>query len=340
MSGVLVLSQGDVRRLLPMAECVDLMEQTLAALGRGEAVQPVRSITPMPGGGGLLGLMPGYLGSARLEGSEREGILGLKAISVFPGNHGTPFDSHQGVVLLFEPVNGCLRAIVDATSITAIRTAAVSAAATRALARPDADEVAILGSGVQAAAHLEAMRAVRPIRRVRVWSRSPENARRFAEASRDVGRLEADPAATAEQAVRTASIVCAVTSAREPVLRGAWLSPGAHVNAVGACVPAARELDTEAVRRARVFVDHRAAAMVEAGDLLIPIAEGAITPEHVQAEIGDVFAGTHPGRRDGEEITLFKSLGLAVEDLAAAARVFARAAASGAGTLVAVGGAR
>lgn len=339
MSRVLTLSQEDVRRLLPMAECVDLMAKTLAALSRGEAVQPVRSITPMPGGAGLLGVMPGYLGPTRVDGSTRDGVLGLKAISVFPGNHGTPFDSHQGVVLLFEPEHGCLRAIVDASAITAIRTAAVSGAATRALARSDADDLAILGSGIQAAAHLEAMRAIRPIRRARVWSRSAEGARRFAADARASG-VDVEPIEGAEDAVRGASIVCATTSSREPVLRGTWLASGAHVNAVGACVPAARELDTEAVRRSRLFVDHRAAALVEAGDLRIPLGEGAITEEHILAEIGDVFAGKHPGRRGGDEVTLFKSLGLAIEDLAAAARVYAKASATGAGTPVAIGGSR
>lgn len=321
-----------------MPECVDLMAETLAALSRGEAVQPVRSVTPIPGGTSLLGVMPGYLRSARLEDSNGSGVLGLKAISVFPGNHGTAFDSHQGVVLLFEPVHGCLRAIVDATAITAIRTAAVSGAATRALARPDADSLAILGAGVQGTAHLEAMRGVRPLRRVRVWSRSAERAKRLAGGA--AGGLEIEAVPTPQEAVRGAAIVCATTSAREPVLRGAWLEPGVHVNAVGACVPAARELDTEAIRRARLFVDHRAAALKEAGDLLIPIAEGAVAAEHVQAEIGDVLAGLHPGRRSGDEITVFKSLGLAVEDLSAAARVYAKARGAGAGTEVAIGGAR
>jgi len=337
------IGQADVRRLLSMKECIDLMADTLAALSRGEAVQPVRSITAVPDRRGLLGLMPGFLGRGRLEPSLREGLLGVKAISVFPGNHGTPYDSHQGVVLLFEPEHGVLRAIVDATAVTAIRTAAVSAAATRALARTDvpAHDLAILGSGVQARAHLDAIGTVCALRSVRVWSRDPEAARRFA-ASRTSGRTPPviGPEPTAEQAVRGASIVCTTTSSREPVLRGEWLAPGTHVNAVGACLPQARELDTESVRRATVFVDHRAAALVEAGDLLLPIQENAITTDSIAGEIGDVFAGKHAGRRHSDEITLFKSLGLAIEDLAAAAHVYNRALREDAGTPIDAAGLR
>lgn len=329
---MLLLSQDDVARFLPMSACIEAVDEAFRAVARDDVVLPVRSIVWLPDRHGLLGVMPGYLGVGKL--------LGVKTITVMPGNHGTPFDSHQGVVLLFEAERGRLLSILDATAITTIRTAAASAVATRALARPDAGDLAILGTGVQAAAHLEAMRAVRPVRRVRVWSRNPANARAFA--AREAARhgIEVTAAPSAREAVLGADLICTVTSACEPVLEGAWIASGAHLNAVGACVPRCRELDTEAVRRARVYVDHRPAALAEAGDLLIPIAEGAIAPDHIVGEVGGVLAGTAQGRRDREEITLFKSLGVAIEDLAAGARAYANALAAGAGTTVAIGGER
>jgi ornithine cyclodeaminase/alanine dehydrogenase-like protein (mu-crystallin family) len=340
----LLLDQSDVIRLLPMSECIEVMAAALLALSRGDAVQPVRSILRIPRGNGLLGVMPAYLDSANITTAATTAtaaaVVGLKAITVMPSNQGTALDSHQGAVLLFEAECGRLLAILDASAITATRTAAVSAVATRVLADPQASDLAILGSGVQAAAHLDSIRAVRPIARVRVWSRNPDNARRFAEEASARTGLRVTSAPTAEEAVRDAGIVCTTTATRDPVLRGEWLGPGVHVNAVGACTPATRELDTEAVRRAIVFVDHRPAALVEAGDLLQPMREGAITESHIAAELGDVLAGLHPGRRGPREITLFKSLGLAVEDLAAAARLYANARAAGGGTPVRLGGLR
>jgi ornithine cyclodeaminase len=338
MSEVLVLTQADVTSLLPMAECIEVVEEALRSLGRGEALLPVRSSLWLPDRSGLLGVMPGYLAAEGILGSG--GILGVKAITVMPGNHGTPYDSHQGVVLLFEAKQGRPLALVDATSVTAIRTAATSAVATRALARPDAGDLAVLGTGVQAGAHLDAIRAVRTLRRVRVWSRSAERTRAFAatESARLGTRVEA--AASAREAVEGADLICTATSARDPILYGDWVAPGAHVNAVGACVPTSRELDTAAVKRARLFVDHRPAALAEAGDLLIPIREGALDESHIAGEIGDVLLGKVRGRRAPEEVTLFKSLGLAVEDLAAASRAYANALAKGVGTAVSLGGER
>jgi ornithine cyclodeaminase len=329
---MLLLSQDDVVRTLSMAECVEAVDEALRAAARGDVVLPVRTIVWLPDRHGLLGVMPGYLGAGKL--------LGVKAITVMPGNHGTAFDSHQGVVLLFEAEQGRLLSILDATAITTIRTAAASAVATRALARPDAADLAILGTGVQATAHLEAMRVVRPIRRVRVWSRNPANARTFADRQSARHGIEVVAAASAREAVLGADVICAVTSACEPILEGAWLAPGAHVNAVGACVPRCRELDSEGVRRASVYVDHRPAALTEAGDILIPIAEGIIDETHIVGEIGGVLAGGLPGRRTHQEITLFKSLGIAIEDLAAAGRAYANAARSGVGRSVTIGGER
>ena len=329
---VLIVNDREVRRLLPMAECLEVMEQALGALSRGDALLPLRQVLLLPGGAGAFVAMPAHLSDPA--------AMGLKVISVFPGNHGTEIGSHQGAVLLFEAERGRLLAIMDASSITAIRTAAVSGVATRLLARPEARTLALLGSGVQAATHLDAMALVREVQLVRIWSRDPGHAERLAASSRVRHPFEVTVAATARDAVQQADIVCTVTASRTPVLAGEWLEPGAHVNAVGASLATARELDTAAVVRARVFVDRRESAAHEAGDLLIPRAEGAIGDDHVRAEIGDVILGRDRGRGSSEEITLFKSLGLAVEDVAAAHHVYTRARASGAGTWVELGGGR
>jgi ornithine cyclodeaminase len=315
-----------------MRECVGLMEKTLGELARGEALLPLRSILWLPERVGALGLMP-----AALLGS---GVLGVKAITFFHGNEGTELDTHQGAVLLFEAERGQLLAVIDATSITAIRTAAVSGVATKLLAREDAGDLAIVGSGVQAGTHLEAMLAVRPIRRVRVASKDFARAQRFADRESKRQGIAIEPMRTIEAAVRGADIVCTATSARDPVVAGDWLEPGSHVNAVGSSVPFARELDTAAVVRSRLFVDRRESATNEAGDFLIARKEGAVGDDHILGEIGEVAIGKTPGRRSREEITLFKSLGLAVEDVASAAHIYGKAKASGEGRWIKLGGAR
>lgn len=329
---VRVIGRDEVRRLLPMAACIEVMAEALAALGRGEGLNPLRSMLLLPDRSGLLGMMPAYLGSPA--------AIGMKAVTVFPGNHGTELDSHQGVVLLFEPGRGRLLAVVEAGEITALRTAAVSGLATRLLAGRDAGDLAILGSGVQARTHLEAMRTVRELRRVRVWSRTAEHARAFARAESAGSGLAIEAVAEARAAVRGADLICTTTAAREPVLSGEWLAPGAHVNAVGSSIRSARELDTAAVVRSRLFVDRRESALNEAGDLLMPIAEGAVGEEHIAGELGEVLLGRVDGRGSAEEITLFKSLGLGVEDLAAAEHVYREALRQGAGVEVAFGGPR
>jgi ornithine cyclodeaminase len=272
----------------------------------------------MPDRHGLLGVMPGILGSPGDDDPNRP-VAGVKVITVMPGNHAHGEESHQGVVVLFEQERGRPLAVLDATAVTAIRTAAASAVATRALAREDAGDLAILGSGTQARSHLEAMRAVRTLRRVRVWSRNPESARRFAEEE------GVETAASAREAVEGADLICTVTAATSPILQGDWISPGAHVNAVGACTPKARELDSAAVARSRLFVDRLESALAEAGDFLLAREEGAVTDAHILGELGEVLEGRVPGRRSAEEITLFKSLGIAVEDLAAGRHVYRKA---------------
>lgn len=326
---VRILTQRDVYDLLPMAECMDVMADTLKTLARGNGVNPLRTMLRFPDATGLLGMMPAFLGSPR--------SVGIKVVTVMPGNHGTEYDSHQGMVMLFEVEHGCPLALIDASSITAIRTAAVSGVATKLLARNDAKKLAILGSGVQARTHLEAMHQARKITEVRVWSRSESRARAFVE--REATRYGSTMQVTvsAREAVAEADIICTTTSAREPVLAGAWISPGAHINAVGACLPAFRELDTEAVTGSRLFIDRRESTRSEAGDFLIPKSEGAIDENHILGEIGEILLGQVEGRRSSDEITLFKSLGLAVEDLGAAHHVYQKALKSGTGVSVDLG---
>jgi len=331
---LVVLDRHDVARLLLMDECVDVMAGALATVARGNAILPLRPMIRLPDSPNIFALMPAYLGEPK--------SVGVKVLTVFPVNHGTSIDAHQGAVLLFEADHGRLLAILDATTVTAIRTAAVSALATRLLARDDADELAILGAGTQGRMHLEAMTVVRPVRHVRVWSRTTEHARALAQLAREKFDLSAEVCSTPAHAVERASIICTTTAAATPVLEGAWLRPGVHVNAVGACIPTTRELDTEAVRRARLYVDRRESALAEPGDILVPLREGAIGTDHIVAEIGELLIEGGEGlrRRNNDEVTLFKSLGLAVEDLAAAHHVYRKAQASGAGNWIALGGAR
>lgn len=327
---VLFVNEAGVKELLPMESCVGLMRDALATFARGDAVLPLRTLVRLPDGSGILGLMPGYLGQPR--------SFGLKVVSVMPGNHGTPYDSHQGVVMLFGLVHGEPLAMLDATAITSIRTAAASAAATDALAREDAGDLALIGSGAQGRTHLAAMRVVRKLRRVRVWSRTRAHAERFARDEAASLGFAIEVAASAEEALRGADLVCTTTSAREPVLRGAWLSPGTHVNAVGACFAATRELDTEAVRRSRFFTDCRESCLNEAGDFLIARQERAITDAHLLGEVGEVFLGRIAGRLSPDDVTIYESLGIALEDLAAAHDIHRRALETGAGTWLEWGG--
>jgi ornithine cyclodeaminase len=315
-----------------MSECIEIMAAALRALARGEALLPLRQVVVLPKNLGALAAMPAY--------SDPLKAIGVKLITVFPGNRGTDFDSHQGAVLLFEADRGSLQAIVDASEVTAIRTAAVSAVATRLLARDDARDLAILGTGVQARTHLEAMLHVRTIKRVRVWSPTPDHATSFAERESKRHDITIEPMGSARGAVKGAEIVCTTTSSRDPVLQGDWIGPGAHINAVGASLKTSRELDTAAVAKARLFVDRRESALNEAGDFLIPKSEKAIGDDHIRGELGELLLGKVRGRESVDDITLFKSLGLAVEDLAAVHHIWVRARDEGLGTMVELGGGR
>ncbi len=330
----LLISGRDVRALLPMNECIAVMESALRSVTDGTSVLPLRTVMRLDGTPNAFAAMPAIVGKG--AGAS----LGAKIITVFPGNDATPYDAHIGVVLLFDAEHGKLLAIADASSITAIRTAAVSGLATRLLAREDATELALLGAGVLARTHLDAVRCVRNIRRVRVWSRSGDRAREFATQCRMAFDGEIVVAGSAHEAVTGADVICTITSARTPVLEGAWLAPGAHVNAVGASLSTARELDTAAMVRSRLFVDRRESALSEAGDFLIPRGEGAITDAHILGELGELLTGAVKGRATRNDVTLFKSLGLAVEDVAALRHIHTKAIATGAGTRVALGGLR
>jgi ornithine cyclodeaminase len=334
---VLVLSKADVARLLPLDACMNVMEETLKALSSGQATMPLRSVMPVPGGTGLLGLMPGTLGPAN--------VFGAKITSVYGSNLNSEFESHQGVVVLFEAEHGRPLALVDAGEVTAVRTAAVSGVATRVLAREDARTLALIGSGSQAHPHLEAMLLVRPIEEVRVWSRSQEHARAFV--AHEAPRWEKKRPGVrfrvvddVAEAVYDADIVCTLTSASEPVLRGDQLPAGVHINAVGSTGQRGREIDTEVVRRARFFVDRLESTLNEAGDFLIARAEGAVGDDHILGELGDVLLGRVPGRRSLDEITLFRSLGLAVEDVATAHFLYREAREAGLGVWAPLGGLR
>jgi len=317
---LLVLSDRDVRELLDMESCIEAMSEVLTSLARDELYQPLRSLVQPPGAQGFIGLMPSHRGG-------EHAAYALKEIVVTPDNPTRGLDAHQGAVLLHDGTTGELVAVLNASPVTEIRTAAVSAVATRALARADAQRVAILGAGVQARAHVHAMRAVLDDPEVRIWARRIEAAEQLA------AETAAIVSPSPDSALFGAEVVCTTTSAKEPIVQRRWLSPGTHVNAVGSVGPG-RELDSDTVRASSFFVDRRESALNEGGDYGLAAEEGAIEPDHIKAELGEVLAGLAPGRADEEELTVFKSYGIGVEDLAAAELVVARARERGVGAEV------
>lgn len=304
-----ILTGEAIRNLVSMEACIDLMGEMMRGISRGATTIPPRAVVPLGPDGNLYLDMPGA--------TAKPPAFGSKLLGYFPGNTARPMI--QGVIVLFDVATGAPTAIVDAVSVTALRTAAASGLATRLLAREDASTLAILGTGVQAEAHLRAMRAVRPVKRVFVWSRSPGKAEAFAARHRAGAGCDITAVPGARSAVERADIVCTVTASPTPILEGRWLKPGTHLNLVGAFTPTTREADTEAIRRARVFVEIREFALREAGEIAIPIGEGAITANHVAGEIGEVVGGTVAGRTGPDEITAYKSLGNVAQDLATAA---------------------
>jgi ornithine cyclodeaminase/alanine dehydrogenase-like protein (mu-crystallin family) len=319
---LLVLAGHHVRELLPYDECADVMRHALADLANGAIQQPLRMIVSPEGAAGIMALMPAYAtGTA----------YGLKAICVTPGNPAIGKDSHQGAVLLFAADTGEPLALVNASVLTEIRTAATSAVATGLLARPGAAELAIVGTGVQAQAHARALAATRPLTGIRITGRDQARAREVAAALAAELGLPVTAHAAARDAIEGADIVVTATTSPEPVLSRAWLAAGAHVNAVGAYTPGTREIDTATMAEAALFADRRESVQNEAGDYLLARAEGVDNP--VRAELGELLTSTAPGRAGDDEITLFESLGLAAEDLAAASYVYDKATRLGAGTV-------
>jgi ornithine cyclodeaminase/alanine dehydrogenase-like protein (mu-crystallin family) len=328
---VLVLSHRDVLAALRPQPCAEAMAAVLAGHARGETFMPLRSVMMPPGASGFMGLMPGW----SRGGGDGTAAFALKAVCIMPGNPARGLDAHQGLVTLFDGETGIPTAILDASAITAVRTAAVTAVATGALARPDAATLAVLGAGVQARAHLRALAGVRAFGRVWVYSPTAAHAAEAADAASEAGLAGVTVATSAQEALRDADVVVTVTSAREPVLRREWLKPGAHLNAVGASSPQNREIDTATVAASALFCDSRESLQNEAGEFRLAVTEGLITGvEHVRAELGEVLAGTAAGRRDAGELTVFRSLGLAVEDLAAAQCAVVTATEQGIGTEV------
>jgi alanine dehydrogenase len=323
---MLVLSAKEVRRLIDIDELIDALERAHNELSTGKAVMPVRQVVPLPQINGRITSMPAYL--------SENSALGMKVVTFFPENAAQKLPAILATIYLYSAETGKLAAIMDGTYITAIRTACASAMATRALANAETPVLGILGAGVQARAHIRALGKVRQIESVKVYSPSGENAQRLKEELESETRIKIEPVKTAEAAVREADLLVTATTAKEPILNRAWLKPGAHINAVGSHRPDLREIDSATMKRAKLFVDSRDAIMAECGDVLLAIKDGAIEAGDASVEIGEVLAGKKPGRTSAEEITLYKSVGIAIQDVAAAQLVYEKALRQNAGVEV------
>ncbi len=323
---MLILTHSEICELLSMGDCMRVVGEALSALDCGEGLQPLRDGVLLPNRKGVLAWMPGALAAGR--------PFGVKILSIFEGAAAMGLDSHQGGVMIFDPETGQPLALCEAGAITAVRTAAVSALATDRLARSDATKLAILGAGTQARSHVEAMLAVRPVEQIGVWSRTTAGTEAFADEQSARHGLPVEVMPDAAAAVAGADIICTTTAAREPVLLPEMLEPGMHVNAVGASVPSWREIDPGVLPMATLFTDRRESLANEAGEFIAAGAQGLIPEGLVVPELGGVLNGDHPGRTSATEITVFRSLGLAVEDIAAARLVYERAAERGVGTEV------
>jgi ornithine cyclodeaminase/alanine dehydrogenase-like protein (mu-crystallin family) len=327
---LLVLSGRDVHALLGYRECADAMREALIALQAGQAQMPLRTVIRPDGAAGLVALMPSYLSGAGADGGAA--AYGLKAICITPANPAAGLDTHQGVVLLSSGTTGEPLALLNASAVTEIRTAAVSVIATGLLARPEADVLAVIGTGVQARSHVLALQEAGDLREVRLAGRKPERARQLAASLSDEVAAPVIPFGSAQEAVAGAGIVVTATSSAEPVLHAEWLAPGTHINAVGACLPTDRELDTATMASGVLFADRRDSLLSESGDYVLAAADGAVSPAQIRAELGQILTGEAPGRQAADEITIFESLGLAIEDLAAARCAYDKAVSTGGGT--------
>jgi len=321
----LCLSEADIRAVLPMRDLIGAMETALAAFSAGRVVQPVRPVVEM-GEAAFFAAMPAFVRDPP--------VLGAKLVAVIGANQARGLPTHRASILLLDPETGALVALLDGRLITEMRTAAVSAVSAKYMARPDAAVLAILGSGVQARSHLAALMLWRSLPEVRAWSPTPDHVRQFAAESPAPVRV----CRSAAEAVTGADVVVLATASATPVIEDGWVAPGAHVVSIGACRPNQREIDPALVARARLVVDSRASAFQESGDIMLSLAEGRFARGHVAGELGEVIAGSVPGRTSKTEITVFKSLGLAVEDLAAARLAYQRARELGQGIEIDLGG--
>ena len=326
MGNALLLTEADVRSVLTMPDLIQAMEGALAQFSSGSVKQPVRSVIEVGEHRSYFGVMPAAL--------DDPPAVGAKLVTVYEGNHKLGLTSHLATIVLLDHGTGALAAVMDGRYITEARTAAVSAVSVKHLARPEATVLGILGTGVQARSHLEAIRHVRPLTDVRVWSPTAGHRERFVDEMRAATGLAVRAAASAADATRGADLIVIASSSRTPVIADADVAPGTHIAAVGACRPDQREMPTALVQRARVFVDSRAAARVEAGDILIPVGEGAITEAHIAGELGELITERTTGRTEAKQVTIFKSLGLAVEDMVAAHLALTRARAAGLGQAI------
>lgn len=320
-----IIGAADVHALLDLERCMQLVRHAFTLEASGQALQPIRTKMDLPDKRGLLGMMPGSIAEPA--------CFGIKVVSVFPGNFAAGVGSHQGLVLLFEPTHGRPVAALEAGSITALRTAAASAVATDVLARKDAGSLAVFGYGEQAHVHIEAIRRIRPISSIVIWGRDAERAEKLAAEQRENSGCDVSVARDPAQAA-AADIVCTVTGAREPFFRGDWLRPGTHLNVVGASTPDTAEVDTQTVRRARVYADFVDSALMLAGELRTAFKDGTIDKSHVLGSIGDVILGRAAGRTAPQDITLFRSLGMVAEDLVTAQYVLSQATQRNVGSLV------
>lgn len=321
-----IVSAEQIREILTYRACIDILRAAMIEVSRRNVDMPLRHAIRIPNRGGMLGMMYGSLGAPE--------NFGIKLVSLFPGNTAAGLSSHLGLVVLYEAEQGRPVAIMDGGIITAIRTAAASGVATDLLARADARVMAILGNGEEAETHLRAIAEVRPLTEVRVWGRDRERAEAFVADHEAAVEAEVKVASSVDDAARGAEIVCTVTAAREPILFGRQLEPGMHLNVVGSSIPTTAEVDTEVVTRSRYFVDYRESTLAQAGELFRAIDTGAVDASHIVAEIGEVLSGEVEGRRADDEITLYKSLGVIAQDLAAAGYVWRTAETRGVGDVV------
>jgi len=321
---MLIITKSQIEELLPLPACIEVMDAAMRQVSQRRVVLPLRQFMPVPETKGKLGLMPGYIADPA--------SFGVKIVSKYERPAGSPHGTHVGAVMLFDAAEGLAMALIEGGTLTAIRTSAASALATRALSRPDSRRLAILGHGEEAHHHLHAMLAVRDIKEVVVWGRTRSKAEAFIAHQKVAAKLTT--AATVQDAVAEADIVCTVTSASTPILKGEWVRAGTHLNLVGSAIPTTAEVDSVCVQRGRFYVDYREAALAQAGELLNAVKDGTVTAEHIIGEIGEVLLGTKPGRTSPQDITIYKSLGVTAQDLAAAHYVYEAAKARGIGLTV------